>query len=220
MVKILSIVGTLSGSINGTTYSHNKGGAYIRKRSIPTVPASGKQTAARALLAFLSAAWSNSLSATQQTEWNDWAAVNPISDALGQSIQLTGHQAFVSLNARVVGAGGTFIHTSPVVTAPAPLLTLVVTATAPTTISAAFTTTPLAAGLKLALWMCLPTLPGSDPNVKQSRLIGYSAAAAASPATYVSPYPFLSTQAVNFWGAVLGADGQVSQVIKNRVIVP
>jgi hypothetical protein len=213
MAKILPTLGALSGSIRGNVFSHNKGGAYVRGRTIPTNPTSLKQSAARAVLATLSSQWAT-ITAGQRADWEQWAALYPLVDALGQSFQRSGQQAFVGLNARLLQAGTTAVLTCPATTGPGDLLTLVVTATAPTGISAAFTATPLAAGKRILLWQTLPTSPGRNPNRRQARLIGYTAAAAASPAVFVSPYPALVGQASNFWGQVMDAAGQVSAGIK------
>lgn len=215
MALILPTLGELSGSIRGNTYSHNKGGAYVRGRTIPTNPTSVKQSAARAILATLSSQWST-ITAGQRADWELWAGVNPVVNRLGQAFQRTGQQAFVGLNARLLQAGGTAVLTCPATTAPGDLLTLVVTATAPTGISAAFTTTPLAAGERLLLWQTLPQSAGTNPNRRQSRLVGYSAAAAATPAVFVSPYPAVVGNTTNFWGQRMDAAGQVSPGIRAR----
>src|SRR5438309_10637939 len=77
--KLLPIHGQMSGSIADNTFSHNKGGQYVRQRRVPTNPNSVKQQAARTILATLSAAW-RTLSATNQQAWNNWAVVNPVTD--------------------------------------------------------------------------------------------------------------------------------------------
>lgn len=213
MALIVPILGAMSGSIRGVVFSHNKGGAYTRGRTIPTNPTSAKQSAARGVLATLSSQWST-LSAAQRADWELWAGVNPVVNRLGQAFNRTGQQAFVGLNARLLQAGTTAVLTCPATTAPGDLLTLVITATAPTGISAAFTTTPLAAGHRLLLWQTLPRTAGNNPNRRQSRLLGYTAAAAVSPAVFVSPYPAVVTNVSNFWGQVMDAAGQVSPGIK------
>lgn len=214
MALLLPTLGELSGSIRGVVYSHNKGGAYARGRTIPTNPTSVKQSAARSIFATLSSQWST-LTAGQRADWELWAGLNPVVNRLGQSFLRTGQQAFVGLNSRLLQAGTTAVLTCPATTAPGDLLTLVVTATAPTGISAAFTTTPLAAGHRLLLWGTLPASAGTNKNRRQSRLIGYTAAAAATPAVFVSPYPAVVGNVSNFWAQVMDAAGQVSGGIKD-----
>lgn len=210
MAKCLSMMGDMSGSVGGCTWSRNKGGLYVRSRTVPTNPNSLKQTASRSILGQLSSGWSL-LTGAQRTQWGDWAALNPIVDSLGQSISLSGQQAYVGLNARLLGAGATAVATPPAATGPGDLVTATATYTAASgAIVVTFTTTPLAAGIKLAVWATLPQSPGRNPNRKQARLIGYTAAAAASPATVTSPYPAAVGQIANAWVCQMDAAGQVS----------
>lgn len=220
MAKLISLEGTLSGSIGARTYSHNKGGPYIRRRGIPTTPASVKQTASRTILAYLSAYWSNTLTNTQRAAWNDRGATVLVPDTMGTMIALSGQQQFIALNARLIGAGSGLNASPPVTATPPPLLTAVITPTAPSSLSLAFTTTPLPAGERVAVWMSLPGLPGKSPNQAQARLVGYSAAAATSPAVLTTPYPMVTGQQFNYWVTVMDNTGQVSGAIEGRATVP
>lgn len=124
IIRTGGIVGQISGSIAGVTYSHNKGGAYIRNRSIPTNPSSTTQLQRRADLATVSTDWQN-LTAADRAAWTEWARQNPITNALGDSILKSGHQAFVGLNSRILLGSGTIITVPPVVARPDGFLTLV-----------------------------------------------------------------------------------------------
>lgn len=219
MAKFLAILGSLSGSIGDNTFSHNKGGPYVRKRGTPTNPNSTKQQAARAILATLSGNWA-SLTDVQRAGWADYAALSQYVDPLGTSFNLSGQQMFVALNSRLLGAGTTASATAPTGTGPDQYLTLTPTLTAPSTISMAFTATPLGAGERMALWTTLPASAGRDPNFAQARLVGYSAAAAASPASFTTPYPMATGQVVNLFVARVDAAGRTSPAQKVRVVVP
>jgi len=216
MAKISPIHGEMSGSIAGNTWSHNKGGQYVRQRRIPTNPNATKQQAARTLLATLSGNWA-ALTTTQQGEWDNWGAINPVVDALGLTFNRSGQQAFVGLNARLIGAGGSVSVTPPVTTAPDQLASVSAVATSPSTIAVTFTATPLGAGERLYLWQTLPGSAGRNPNFNQARLVGYSAAAGASPATFTSPYPGLVNQQSNLYVGRMDANGQISVPQKLRV---
>lgn len=109
------IISAASGSSAGNTFSHNNGGLYIRARATPTNPNSTKQQAQRAALGAANAGWA-ALTDAQRTLWNDYAAATSWTDKLGQSITVTGHQAYVrwaSVRSRlgesiaVAPAGGT-----------------------------------------------------------------------------------------------------------------
>lgn len=213
MAKISPILGGLSGSIAGSTFSHNKGGQYVRQRTIPTNPTTTKQSAVRNIIAIVSSSWFG-LTANQRTEWEQWAALYPVVDSLGQSVQLTGHQAFVGLNTRLQLAGVAIVPTCPVGAGPVDLTTATVVATAPGSVVVTYTPTPLPAGVRLVAWGTLPAKVSVNPNRRQARLLGISAAAAVSPQTVASPYVAIAGQASNFWLAVQNAAGQISPGIR------
>jgi hypothetical protein len=86
-----------SGSTANLTYSHNKGGQYTRNRRSPTQPVgTGRRAFIRSAFGNASSAW-GALSAANQAAWVSFAPGHPITDALGQSIVLSGHQLFVGV---------------------------------------------------------------------------------------------------------------------------
>lgn len=88
-----------SGSIAGRTHSHNRAGQYTRSRRSPVQPVgSGRRAIARANFAAASVGWSG-LTTAQMGQWDSFAAQHPVTDSLGQSVVLTGHQMFVKVNA-------------------------------------------------------------------------------------------------------------------------
>ncbi len=97
-------VSQASGKIGGTVYARNKGGSYSRNFVIPTNPQTAKQSAQRNLLAIKSAAW-RSLTNEQRDSWISWADENPILDRLGNSIILSGAQAYNKINMNRTNAG-------------------------------------------------------------------------------------------------------------------
>jgi len=86
-----------SGSIGSITNSRGRSGQIIRQRAMPTNPNTAAQAAARARLANMSAGW-RGLTDAQRAAWNAFAASFSITNALGASINLTGHQAYVKIN--------------------------------------------------------------------------------------------------------------------------
>lgn len=94
-----------SGSIAGTTSSHNRAGQYTRNRRAPVQPVgTGRRAFVRAAFSASSKAW-QALTAINQAAWVSYAASHPITDALGQSITLTGHQMFVSIATQLQNCG-------------------------------------------------------------------------------------------------------------------
>ena len=103
-----------SGSIAGKTHSHNRAGQYVRSRRMPVQPVgSGRRGVVRSNFAAASAAWA-AIGSTLQLAWNNYAAGKPYSDALGQSIKLTGHQMFVAINSMLLNCGAAISTAVPV----------------------------------------------------------------------------------------------------------
>lgn len=208
----------ISGSIGGETHSHNRGGPYVRRRGIPINPNSTKQQFARAVLSTLSGNWSG-LTSAQRAAWKAFADANPVVNRLGQARQLSGQQAYVQLNARLIGAGTTASATPPSTTGPDMLLTATVVFTAPATIALTYTATPAPAGNRIVVWQTLPGTAGRDPNLNQARLVGYSAAAAASPQSFTTPYAGAVGQTCNVFAGVMDASGRITPLLKVPVVL-
>lgn len=84
-----------SGSIADRTHSHNRAGQYTRNRRAPVQPiGTGRRSTVRAAFAAASSYWST-MSDVQRAAWDSFAPDHPVTDSLGQSIILTGHQMFV-----------------------------------------------------------------------------------------------------------------------------
>jgi hypothetical protein len=180
-------VGAVSGSIGGTTYSHNRYGAYIRRRAIPVNPGTEWQMRQKGYLTLLSQAWS-ALGADVQTSWKTWAESNPVTDSLGNKQSLTGHVAFIGLNARLLRAGNLVVSSPPIAAAPPALTSLTLT----TDIGAgsfqvAYTATPLGAGNKLWVLAAVVDSAGVVYVKNLTKLVHISAAAQASPVDLTVP---------------------------------
>jgi hypothetical protein len=94
-----------SGSQAGTTFSHNRAGQYTRNRRSPVQPVgTGRRAIIRQAFGAASSAWA-ALTIVQQAAFTSYAAAHPITDALGQSITLTGQQMFVSIGTQLLNCG-------------------------------------------------------------------------------------------------------------------
>lgn len=94
-----------SGSIADRTHSHNRAGQYTRNRRSPVQPTgSGRRAFIRSAFGSASAGWA-SLTSVQQEAWISFAADHPTTDALGQSVVLTGHQMFVAVGTNLLNVG-------------------------------------------------------------------------------------------------------------------
>jgi hypothetical protein len=121
-----------SGSIAGTTHSHNRAGQYTRNRRSPVQPVgTGRRAFIRSAFGAASTAWSG-LTSTQQAAWATYADGHPIVDSLGQSIKLTGHQMYVAISTQLQNVGVTPTTAPPVSSATVAPVVTVYTAVAST----------------------------------------------------------------------------------------
>jgi hypothetical protein len=136
-------------------------------------------------LAARSAEW-RALSSINQQGWESLGLMMTRTDSLGSSYTLTGFQAYVSVNSNNDAAGNAVVPAAPALLTPAGLLTSTITLTA-ALLSIAYTTTPLAAGVRLFSFVS-PQRSAGRQFEGDYRLIAVSAAAAASPANIFTAY--------------------------------
>lgn len=109
----------------GTTWSHNRAGQYTRNRRSPVQPVgTGRRAFIRSAFGSASTGWA-ALSAAAQAAWIAYAASHPITDSLGQTVILTGHQMYVSVTTSLLNVGQAASATVPVSSATvAPIVTV------------------------------------------------------------------------------------------------
>lgn len=179
-IKLGPMVGQASGAIGATVFSHNRYGAYVRQRVIPTISTTAYALAAKAALAAVSAAW-GTLTDAQRTAWQTWAANNPMTDRLGDRQVLTGHAAYVQINGRLTAAGQTNLAVPPIGDGPLGITSASLVADiGPGGFVLTFAATPLAATEMMELRACV--VPDDSINYVKNylRQVGYSAAAQAT----------------------------------------
>lgn len=115
MKIIPAMTGPMSGKLGGMVASRNRGGQYFRRKAVPVNPDSTLQVDRRSAFASLIAMWSNDLSDAQRTAWATWAANTPRLDSLGQTIILTGQNAFVGCNTLRIIAGQAPLLAAPTI---------------------------------------------------------------------------------------------------------
>lgn len=182
MAKILPgpMASAISGSIRGTVFSRNRGGAYIRGRTIPSTVTSPAALNIKGILAARSQAWAG-LSSAERNAWTEYARQTPITDTLGQTITRSGHQAYVALNSRLELIGQPTIDVPPIVNAPDALSTYTQTYDIGAgSFAAAFTPTPLAANERLWIQAAVVNSAGKSYVRNLYRFVGTSAAAQAT----------------------------------------
>lgn len=174
-------IGAASGSVGGVTASRNRFGPYFRTRAKPVISTSADAQAAKGILAAQTTRW-QTLTDAERAAWETYADTHLVTNSLGVPQALTGHQAFVGINARIDRAGGTLLDNPPAAAAPDGLQSLALTADIGTgNFEVAFTPTPLAADD--ALWVLATVVNSAGINYVENllRLVQISSAAQTSP---------------------------------------
>lgn len=212
------ILGRIRGKVGGLVYSHNLGGDYIRSHNSPVQPNSIRQQFIRYYLALVSGQWYQ-LDAGQRSAWDSWAQDQPMYNAFGGQYRMTGHQAFVSLNSRLLDSGGAIIEEPPEFPMVLPEIGYIASHETETWPSASMQLSydAIGAGDRLQVWQTIPGGPGKDPNFNQASLVRYSSAGQASPWTVTLKYQVLEDQWYNLYVAVMDPYGRTSPVQKVRV---
>lgn len=92
------IVTQASGSVGGTTYSHNQGGLYQRARAIPVNANTAQQQVIRNAVSALTAIWVQTLTQPQRDAWATYSLNVPIPDSLGEPRDIGGIAMYVRCN--------------------------------------------------------------------------------------------------------------------------
>jgi len=113
LIKLGGMIAEIRGSVGGATFARNRGGAYVRNRSIPINPASVNQTRVRQLLAQLTELWTSALSEAQRESWRTYAANVPLINSLGEPREATGLNHYVRSNSLLLDTGGSRVDNAP-----------------------------------------------------------------------------------------------------------
>lgn len=115
-MKIKSaLITEASGSVGGLTASHNRGGLYFRARTIPVNPNSTFQQTVRTAMAALTSHWLNTLTAVQREAWDNYAALVPLVDPLGEERNVGGIAMYIRSNVPRLQAGLPQQNAAPVI---------------------------------------------------------------------------------------------------------
>lgn len=104
-----------SGKQGGIVWSHNKGGPYVRNRAVPTNPNTDRQVVVRNYVRGLAIGWANTLTQVQRDAWDLYAANVSWTNALGQTISLTGLNHYIRSNVPRLQCSLARIDAAPVV---------------------------------------------------------------------------------------------------------
>jgi len=206
-----------SGSLDGTTFSHNRYGRYTRRRATPTNPNSTAQASIRQGMAMAHVAWV-ALSAAVKQGWDDYAAGTPVVNRLGETIYLTGRAMFVRQYVLRKYSGITQITTAPTSMG----LCVLSTPTAVYDISDAQVTLNYNAadgwntttGGFLNIAVAQPQSSGvsffKGPYILASAVEGNTAAPPASPKLFTPPYVYSANHKLFLRCMAVDSEGRIS----------
>lgn len=212
------IITQASGSLGGTTFAHNKGGLYMRARSIPTNPSSAAQVQIRNAMSQMSTRWVETLTQAQRDAWDVYAENVTLTSKLGDQINVSGQNMFVRGNVPRVNAGLPVADNAPTVydvgsfTDPSTAID-----TANDEVDVTFTNTDDwaneddAAMLVYASSVKNPTINYfRGPYILVGQILGDSVTPPTSPAAIALPGPTVAGQRTFFRLNVTRADGRLS----------
>jgi hypothetical protein len=185
-IRLGGMAAQASGGMGGIVYSHNRYGAYVRARSIPTKSMTAYALAAKARMATISQGF-QALTAAQRAAWQAWAETNPKADVFGEKQALTAAAAYNGINVRRLLLNQVVLVNPPLMAAPASLKTLSLTGDIGAgSVGVVFTTTPTGANDTLWIKACVVDSPGINNVQNYLKFIGISAFAQASPFDFQS----------------------------------
>jgi len=224
------IIASASGSAGGYTFSHNRGGMYIRNRSIPTNPNSGFQQVIRAALVSLTSKWGEVLTEAQRDAWTVYADQVLIPNSFGDPRAISGIAHYVRCNVSRIQAGLTRVDNAPTifnlgdVTQPT-----IAGLTPPAALTVAFDNTDDWAnedGGALLVYVA-PPRPQSvnffkGPYRYAGMIEGDGSIPPTSPAAITTPFAYSATtaQRCNVTIRCSRADGRLSGNFQDRLDIP
>lgn len=216
-IKLGAIASDIRGSIGGTVFSRNGGGAYAKGRTKGTDPKTALQQVVRGIMSGMIQAWAL-LSAAVRADWGVYARQVPFINRLGDAINLSGYNMYVRTKSICELIGVAMPAAAPTVmylaeTDP----TIVITPDASSkNVSIAFDNTVPWAGEIGGYLLCYQGLPQSSTRNSYSGPYLYAGKVSGavvpptSPATVALPYTMAAGQKCFMQFRTMRADGRLS----------
>lgn len=112
LIKLTAVIDNISGKLNGTVFSKNKGGHYMRSKSKPSNPKTGFQNVVRARFGAIAQLWGK-LTEAQRDAWRAIASEFPYINRLGDKKILSGFALHQKLNTNLAIIGQSFVSNPP-----------------------------------------------------------------------------------------------------------
>lgn len=225
LIKLGGLVAEVRGSIGGATFARNRGGAYIRNRSVPLNPQSARQSAVRQVFGQLSNLWSTSLTASQRTAWETYASNVPLPNSLGEDRNVSGINMYSRGNSLLLDTGGTRVDDGPTIFTQGPSFTPTITidgAADTLTVTDLGGYDPATEGtIGLLISQGVPQQPGVSFYKSPFRKVSGTQEAdlLSLPTAVPLAFPVASGQAVFVRTAVVTDDGRVGVPVVQRFLV-
>ena len=197
-VKFSALISEMRNKLNGSVFSRNRGGSYLRTKVTPTNPQTAAQVAARSLLTSFSQSW-RGLTEAERDSWRSVVDQWSTTDVFGDVINPSGATLYIRLNINISIAGGSPITSPPTPTGAAALTDISLTATFTGDVfDVTFAPTPV----PTTHAMYIETTPMISPGINNanSRFRNIVVAAAA----VASPIDAFGDQVAKFGGLVVG----------------
>lgn len=191
-IKLSAIVSEMRGKLNGSVFSKNRGGAYLRTKVTPVNPQTISQGNVRARLTTFSQAW-RALTAAQITAWNSAVSNFVGTDIFGDIKTPSGINLYNKLNLNLAAAGQPHIDNPPLPVGTGYVSALALAADASSsTIAATFTAIGGTAGQTVIVQATKGVSAGKNFVKSEYRQIGTFSGSATSPqaigAMYVAKF--------------------------------
>jgi hypothetical protein len=111
-IKFSALVSEMRGKLNGSVFSKNRSGNYLRNKVTPVNPQSTDQQAVRSLLSSVSQSW-RQLTQAQRDAWINASANFPYTDIYGDSKILSGQAFYNKLNLNLLKISAAMITNPP-----------------------------------------------------------------------------------------------------------
>jgi hypothetical protein len=188
MAKIITtaIVADIRNKLNGSVFSKNRYGSYVRTKVSPVNPQTTAQQAVRQRLGNNSSAW-RGLTDAQRLSWINAAPNFPFTDIFGNSQTLSGQALYVKLNNNIIMAGGSAMTTAPT---PIGISSMVVTGlvsdVSSTTVTLTISVATVPVGFALAVFATPQITAGRNYVTNRYRYLGNFTATANDVTLYTA----------------------------------
>lgn len=111
-IKLTAMVAEIRGKLNGTVFSRNSSGAYVRNKVTPVNPNTSFQSNVRADFTTVAQSWRD-LTGAERDAWNQGVVAFSHTDVFGDNVPLSGFNLHQSLNLNLLAVGQSVITAPP-----------------------------------------------------------------------------------------------------------